>query len=218
MKIRAAHVATTGKYLGFFEWVVSSVIRGASIQMLFGSRVYDVGLVFGPQGAAHSSENTTPTLRVIACKIASGGGLLSAVVPSSLKPVVNHYVIGIPLGVINATPAPAASLLQSASEHETAAAAAHRAGWGIKLTDATGDCAPDTMAYFDGATRNIETWSRVRKEIAEKIMSVADQAEWQQVFKCCCEGEGNELGGLIGTSDMEITDQFSEGAFSISIF
>ena len=207
MRLRAAQVEISENYLGFFEWVVWSVLRHARILMLFGSRAFDVGLMFAPELLTNLPSETRSTLRVVACQVDDGGCLLSAVVPGSLRPLVNHFVIGIPLSpddaVASSLESPSASLLQSTTKRETAVAAAQRAGWGIKLTNATGDCAPDTMTYFQKIERNLETWKLVRKEIAEKIRSVADDVSWNQVFRCCCEEEDKDLEGIVNNSLLE---------------
>ena len=195
---RADEVRHQRQYLGFFEWVVWAVLRNVSVHMLFGSEVVDVGLLFGPS-IAPAAGDIRGTHRVVACRVTGVGGLLSAVGPRSLKPEVNHFVIGVPLltsGATHAALVVPGSLKQAVQVQESAAAAAQRAGWGLKLTVADGDCGVDTMSYFDNAGRTLEKWTSLRNEIADKIAEVAGQSPWQEVFRCCCEEEDKDIEGV----------------------
>ena len=183
---RAARVRQPGAYIGFFEWLAFRSVRAFNVQMLFGSSVVDLGEVFGgsvPMVAELS------VARVVATKV-SGPKLLSAVVPGSHLPDVNHYVIGI---AAKGSAEPVAewplSLAPAESYCLTASAAAMKAGWQLRATQSAGDCGIDCMSYFAGLSRTPFVWRELRRELADFMGAVAGDIGWQNAFGVCQEND-----------------------------
>ena len=64
----------------------------------------------------------------------------------------------------------------------------------IVTTTAHGDCAFDSMAFWDGAARNLACWKRLRIEIASLIREHALEATWvhaQQPLAASAVAGGN---------------------------
>ena len=157
--------------------------------MMFGSEITDILRVFAPALVME----TDLVCRVIACRVADDGSLVSAVYHSGAPeihgealPRVNHFVIGAP--VAGRTAAPTKLTLGILDDCIYFAwRAALRGGWSLKPTDSIGDCGIDAMAFHEGGDRTQESWALIRCELADFIQSVATDPAWQQIFSCCCE-------------------------------
>ena len=79
-----------------------------------------------------------------------------------------------------------ASAKQGGCSH-MAVRAALSVGWRLQATDATGDCGPDSMAAAAKRVRIPDTWAAIRTDIANFMMSVADDPRWQEAFKAAQE-------------------------------
>ena len=154
--------------------------------MLFGSTAVNISSVFG--GSVPAVESTA-VQRVIALCM-DGDKMMSAVIPGSPVPDVNHFVVGLLMpgddGIEPITTWP--DLLAPADEHRVAAdAAARRAGWRMLHTQAAGDCGIDCMSYHACRPRTPVVWRTIREELAEFMISVAEDLAWQDAFAACAE-------------------------------
>jgi hypothetical protein len=61
------------------------------------------------------------------------------------------------------------------------------AGWLSKSTNATGDCGIDCLAYHDNQARTPAVWKSIRAELADFMMLVRKDKDWQTVFLACSE-------------------------------
>jgi hypothetical protein len=179
---RANAVRTPGEWIGLFELVVWSWLRGVRVLMLYGKNIVDVRAWFG---CDLPRQVLVGTHRLAAVKVTDRGTWLSA--PELGSGRTNHFVIGVAAKDRRIVKAPVAgrSLVVT-----TAKSAALSVGWTLKATVAQGDCGVDCMAYYDNAANRCrKSWLAVRLELAEFMESVHTQAVWQQVYSMCGEAD-----------------------------
>jgi hypothetical protein len=178
---RADAVRMLGEYVGFFEFMVWSSLRKRELLLLFGQNLVNIHQVFGTPLSEVPLSNTC---RVAAVLLKSNGTLQAA---SGHPPVINHYVIAVTI-VGAAQPDVLGEWPDALAQRSgTAAVAARKAGLALKVTDTTGDCGIDCMAYYDGESRTSATFVALRGELADFMVANRADPAWQSVFRICQE-------------------------------
>ena len=152
--------------------------------MMMGSTITDIVNMFSD---GLPKFEPTATHRVIACELDGTGRLWPAIVPGVAQPIVNHFVVGVPIA---GSFAEIIKDMDDTTEHTTrrlAGAAAKVAGWSVRLTNTAGDCGIDAMSYHDGKGRSALVWRNIRHEISYFIEKVAGDNAWQKAFAACGE-------------------------------
>ena len=184
---RAEQVRVLGTYIGFFEWCCWSALKSVAVHMLFGTTVIDIRSVFGPPVVGKHRR----THRVAAVRVAGGHGYHSAVAPGGRGhvPVCNHFLIGVAPQTVADIAGAAATGPHKVST--CALRAAMRAGWILKHTAKQGDCGIDVMCYHAGLVRVPSSWQAVRNELADFMLAVQGENEWQECFAACQDFRGS---------------------------
>jgi hypothetical protein len=160
---RAETIRAAGEHVGFFEFLVWGHLRDRVVHMLFGDNLINLATLFGGPLCQVALENDC---HVAAVSLVAGGGLLAS--RTDIR-CVNHFVIAVP--VVGAA--------ASASASRSAAVAARKAGFALKLTNATGDCGIDCMTFFDGLSRTPASFGTLRGELADFMVEHSADPAWQ---------------------------------------
>jgi hypothetical protein len=168
---RAENIRLLHSYIGFFEFMVWAHIRERMATIIFGNNLVWLGELFGTPLAQVALENPC---HVVAVVMTAKGELLAA---QGDLPNINHFVIAVPI----------AGATAQKSTSRMAVVAARKAGFAVKLTDATGDCGIDCMTFFDGSARTAASFSNLREELADFMVNHAEDKAWQTVFASCQE-------------------------------
>ena len=190
IRARAAIVKDNGEYIGLFELVVYAALRLRPVYACFGSGVVNILNLFAPwllatiNSLPPSGSDVRMPARFVGCVAGAGGKLISTTTTHGY-PVMNHWVIGVPIenavvDVVGGSALPAKPI-------QDANLAANFIGWLLRLTVTDGNCGIDTMAYFDGSPRTQESWDALRRELYAKMCAVADDPLWQDCFRACQE-------------------------------
>jgi hypothetical protein len=174
IKGRAETIRSLGAFVGFFEFMVWGQLRERVVHMLFGDNLVNLANLFGRPLANIGLDNDC---HVAAVSLVAGGDLRTA---PDCGSGVNHFVIAVP--IVGSVPV--------ASKSRSAAVAARKAGFALKLTDATGDCGIDAMTFFDGVGRTSASFGTLREELADFMVGHCDNLVWQEVFGLCAEAGG----------------------------
>jgi len=179
IRARAAEVSEFNVWIGFFEWVCWSFLKDKKVLMLFGPDVYDIRSIFGPAAPAARKS----TVRVAAVQSVGGTPHSAMVTKDAYWPKINHYLIGVQNKGVTDLVAPAKH--HAPRDTRCAVRAAALAGWTLKHTNATGDCGIDVMAYHEGMVRIPSSFQTIRRELAAFMVSVANEADWQDCYMAC---------------------------------
>ena len=181
MKGRALEVRRAGGYLGLFEWVVWGHMHNHRVEMLFGLSVRELLAWFAPGLGPASPGLPERIARVAAVQCTARQGVWLAAQGS--LPQMNHFVISVPSTKrqLDGTPGPK----PSGAFTKCAKGAALRAGWLLKDTVSDGNCAPDTMAYYEGLERSQASYCLVRSRIADFMTAKAACPQWLDTFSAC---------------------------------
>ena len=182
IKTRAAEIRESGAYLGIFEWLAWGVLSDASVQMLFGTNVVELGPFMGPNLPRPSGGRIH---RVAAVRMQDGIWYTAGA--ESLTDV-NHFVIGVPSGLPPSVASSSASSSSSSATSVLAARAALSVGWLLKASNGYGDCGPDCMAFSSSRPRTPESFRAIRNELADFLVGVSEVPVWQEAFALCGEG------------------------------
>jgi len=223
---RAAAVRRMGTYIGFWEWLMYSAMRGRPVELLFGSFVAHLHDFFPPPTPPPMGRS----VRVAAVRLTDKGEALAETIPYPIGkkasasaggalPRVNHYLIG---KKASASAGDAGDHVpEMAGGHgpktsgghgpqslggpkppkrkQCAVRAASLAGWRLLQTQACGDCGIDVMAYHDGHVRVPSSWRKIREELANFMTGVKDDVGWQCLYKACQEAEPSSSTGASTT-------------------
>ena len=201
MLLYATSAKKTGKCVGIFPFVVWACMRRRPVQLLFGDGLLDVVSTYAPWALETMLPGETPRVAVFCrvVRVALHGE--DHVVVRHLRNNAdlangNHWVAAVPCPRIDRfaksfqhLPCDGRLCAGGVARHclgplRSAAAASNLT---ILATTANGDCAFDTMAFWDGAARSLGTWKSLRIEMANFIREHAAEEHWQQSFVKCGE-------------------------------
>lgn len=168
---RAREIAMPGRYVGWFEWLMWAHIHAYRPVVLLASNEIELWDVFGaglPKPALMKE--------VFVAGVFTRGLATMAATHFPLR--MNHWMIGDKSrkAKIGARPWAKSAHVQ-----------ADKAGWRLLETAAQGDCGIDAMAFWENRTRTEATWCEIRQELAAAMMSVSNDAAWQDAFVTCQE-------------------------------
>ena len=172
---RANTVRAMGAYVGTFDFIVLSEIMHRKVIMHLGEGATDLRDVFAPGlGALGQSESA---VHVIGTLMGPHGALL---VPVSIggMPVMNHWVVGVPiLGVSLPMLGDSALLVNLMLKR----------GLSVRKTQAMGDCGIDAWAHALGLPRTASRFKSMRADMATFMVGKAHDELWQNIFRVCQE-------------------------------
>ena len=162
---RADLVCQNGEYMGLFELVIYAALRLRPVHACFGSQIVNVCGLFAPwlraiidstiESLPPSGRNVRGPARFVGCVAGGAGKLIASTSENGTFPVMNHWVIGIPIpGIIVDADGGSAP---SAAEILDANLVANRVGLLLRPTTTDGNCCADVMAYFDRVPRTRES-------------------------------------------------------------
>ena len=184
---RAAAIRQLGEYIGTFEFLAFSELKQFNVKLyvgcIDGCGVTDIREVFalglGPL------EKPLGDCHVVGCRVTDDCFGLGLPYMIDGLPQFNHWVIGVPL----TEPSPGVSSIKGVDVFKVVMASA---GIAIIETQALGDCGLDVLSHTLALPRNAATFKKLRSEIADFMVLVAESALWQDIWVACEGAPGIE--------------------------
>ena len=172
---RANTVRAPGAYVGTFDFIVLSEIMHRKVIMHLGEGATDLRDVFAPGlGALGQSESA---VHVIGTLMGPHGALLVPALAGGM-PVMNHWVVGVPILGVSLPMLGDSALLDNLML---------KRGLSVRKTQAMGDCGIDAWAHALGLPRTASRFKSLRADMATFMVGKAHDELWQNIFRVCQE-------------------------------
>ena len=182
IRARAEIAGIDYDWIGFYEWLIWSSLRQRTVHLVLNDNVVNINAVFGPLVSPFLATCSDPAY-VAGVQMVAGGHLQSSGCVNG-RPVINHFVVAIPLSAGDRHTFETQEVLGSGTSWngQSAFASARRAGFGLLCTVADGNCGTESMLFLEGTDSSPVALTNLRSELKAEMLRTAIDARWQEVF------------------------------------